>query len=234
VTGRRLVLAAGLLLVLVGCQASAGDDAGGAEPPDRSTAAASQADGNGIPLVDAIRRIPRAVEHRAGYERDKFRHWVDADHDGCDTRAEILLAQAVQPPKQGPSCKLSGGSWVSYYDGATVADAGELDIDHVVALAEAWDSGASGWSAERREAYANDIAVPRSLLAVTAKSNRSKSDQDPSEWIPPVAAVACQYAADWMAVKFRWSLTADLREQAALEKIAKGCPKTTVSYTLAS
>jgi hypothetical protein len=84
----------------------------------------------------------------------------------------------VKAPKQGDDCALTGGEWLSYYDGKTVTDPSRLDIDHMVPLAEAWDSGAAEWTAERREAYANDLGAEHSLVAVTAKSNRSKGDKD--------------------------------------------------------
>jgi hypothetical protein len=129
---------------------------------------------------------------------------VDADFhhranpsDGCNTRTEVLIAEAVEPPTVGPKCRLTGGRWWSYYDQVWVTSASGLDIDHMGPLAEAWDSGASGWSAQRREAYANDLGAATSLVAVTARSNRSKSDQDPATWLPPAAEVHCRYVAEW-------------------------------------
>lgn len=97
-------------------------------------------------------------------------------------------------------------------------------------LAEAWDSGASTWSAAQREAYANDLGADASLVAVTARSNRSKSDQDPAQWLPPAAEVHCRYAAEWVGTKLRWSLLADRAEAAALLDMAVGCPEQTVTY----
>lgn len=109
----------------------------------------------------------------------------------------------------------------------------KLDIDHVVPLAEAWDSGASKWDADRREQYANDLGADRSLVAVTAKTNRSKADRDPAEWLPPAASAQCTYGADWVGTKLRWKLTADAKERAALEKLAKNCADTVVKYETA-
>ncbi|GGR66029.1 hypothetical protein GCM10010282_68810 [Streptomyces roseolus] len=82
-------------------------------------------------------------------------------------------------------CKLSGGQRPSYCDGQEVTDPGKLDIDHMVPLAEAWDSGASAWDAKRREAYANDQDATASLVAVTARTDRQKADQDSATWMPP-------------------------------------------------
>jgi hypothetical protein len=97
-------------------------------------------------------------------------------------------------------------------------------------LAEAWDSGASAWTVQRREAYANDQGAERSLVAVTARSNRSKSDQDPAQWLPPAPDVHCQYATDWLATKLRWSLTVDPVEQQALRTLAEQCDGATVTF----
>ncbi|KQX30788.1 hypothetical protein ASD97_13180 [Streptomyces sp. Root63] len=115
------------------------------KPSATGTAAPSGAPGGdpdegGLPLADAIKKVPVAEERRTEYERDSFKHWVDEDEDGCATRQEVLLAEAVTAPEQGDRCTLSGGSWTSYYDEAEVTDAKKLDIDHMVPLAEAWDS----------------------------------------------------------------------------------------------
>ncbi len=174
-------------------------------------------------LIALIDQLVVAPEHRRGYSRDLFVHWIDADHDGCDTRREVLIAEAIVAPVVGSGCSLSGGEWVSLYDGLDVTDASQLDIDHVVALAEAWDSGAYGWAPQRREAFANDLGVPWALLAVSASSNRSKGDQDPAHWLPPLASARCVYAVDWVAVKTRWQLTIDAAERQALGRLARDC-----------
>ncbi|MFG3398553.1 HNH endonuclease family protein [Streptomyces parvus] len=205
------------------------------KPPATTATAPSGAPGgspdeSGLPLADAIKKIPIAEEQRTGYERDAFKHWVDEDGDSCTTRAEVLLAEAVTAPKQGARCSLSGGSWLSYYDEVEVTEARKLDIDHMVPLAEAWDSGAHDWTPERREAYANDLDAERSLVAVTARTNRSKADKDPAAWMPPAQSSTCTYLVDWTATKLRWGLTADETEQAALLELAEPCTDSTVEY----
>ncbi|MFE0255130.1 HNH endonuclease family protein [Streptomyces sp. NPDC059010] len=183
-------------------------------------------------LTEAVARLPVATESRDGYDRNKFRHWNsgDAPADGCNTRAEVLLHEAVAPPAVGPGCRLTGGSWFSYYDNTVVTSASGLDIDHMVPLAESWDSGASAWTAQRREAYANDQGAEQSLVAVTARSNRSKADQDPAQWLPPAADAHCRYVGEWVGTKLRWGLAVDDAELAALEGVASGCPGQTVTY----
>jgi hypothetical protein len=194
---------------------------------------AAPADTITLPVRDALAALPVRDESRTGYSRDKFRHWTDADRDGCNTRAEVLLAEAVQPPSTGPKCALTGGSWYSPYDDQYLDSARKLDVDHLVPLAEAWDSGASAWTAKEREAYANDLDDPRALIAVSAASNRSKADQDPSTWLPPAAGYRCQYASDWVADKTRYQLSVDPGEEAALTEALAGCPDVPITVTLA-
>ncbi len=183
-------------------------------------------------LTSGIASIPVGTENRTGYSRDLFKHWVDADGDGCDTRAEVLIAEADTAPAVGSGCSISGGRWYSYYEGGYQTSASALDIDHMVALAEAWDSGAGGWSASRREAFANDLGDSRSLVGVTASLNRSKGDRDVAEWLPPINR--CRYVKDWVATKIRWSLTADSAEVGALEDVAGGCTNSAITVTVVS
>lgn len=142
---------------------------------------------------------------RTGCQRTSFKHWNAGANpsDRCNTRMEVLIAEAVEAPEVGPGCTLTGGVWWSSYDERSVTPAGALDIDHMVPLAEAWDSGAFAWTAARREAYANDLGQETSLVAVTARSNRQKSGQDPAEGLPPSADALCRYGAEWTATKLR-------------------------------
>ncbi|MFC9734339.1 HNH endonuclease family protein [Streptomyces roseolus] len=186
-----------------------------------------------LALADAVDLVPVADESRTGYTRDKFKHWNAGldPADGCNTRAEVLLDEATAAPEVAAGCKLSGGTWLSYYDGQEVTDPGKLDIDHMVPLAESWDSGASNWDAKRREAYANDQDAAVSLVAVTARSNRAKADRDPAEWMPPLPDAQCRYISEWTATKLRWGLTADQAEADALKVYAEACETTVVQYT---
>ncbi|MFI5978875.1 HNH endonuclease family protein [Streptomyces sp. NPDC051452] len=184
-----------------------------------------------LPVRDALAQLPVRGEDRSGYERTKFKDWADADKDGCNTRAEVLKAEAVIAPEQGAKCTLTGGEWYSPYDERYIHGPSGLDIDHLVPLAEAWDSGASTWTAKEREAYANDLGDDRALIAVSATSNRSKAGQDPATWMPPAAGYRCQYATDWIADKTRWGLSVDATEQAALGEVLDSCPDVPVTVT---
>ncbi|MFE2047949.1 HNH endonuclease family protein [Streptomyces sp. NPDC059459] len=183
-----------------------------------------------IPVRSLLNVLPIADETRTGYQREAFKHWVDADKDGCATRAEVLLEEAVNAPAQTGRCTLTGGTWYSPYDDTYVDGPRSIDIDHLVPLAEAWDSGAGTWTAAEREAYANDLDDQRALIAVTAKSNRSKSDQDPTTWQPPADTYRCQYFTDWVTIKSRWGLAIDPAEQQTLTNLADDCPNTPVTF----
>lgn len=181
------------------------------------------------PVVDAIEVLPVAAEVRTGYDRALFRHWVDADGDCQNARQEVLVAEALAPLTYTTTrnCTVATGSWFSYFDAQTFTSASSVSIDHLVALAEAWDSGASTWTAAQRQAFANDLGDDRSLVAVSISSNSSKSDADPATWLPTFER--CRYVADWVAVKIRWSLAVDLAEQTALRNVAAGCPATALT-----
>jgi hypothetical protein len=170
-----------------------------------------------------LKTLPVRSEARSGYQRTLFNHWGDADRDGCDTRAEVLIRQSQVTAQVTSGCRVYRGRWVSAYDSVVVTDPSTLDVDHVVPLAEAWDSGASRWSDTTREAFANDLTFTGSLLAVTASTNRSKGDQDPADWMPGSSAYRCTYVATWIAVKYRWSLSVDGRESSALRRQVSAC-----------
>lgn len=174
-------------------------------------------------LADLLLALTIADEVTAGYDRDLFRHWVDADGDGCDARREVLITEAVIAPVVGSGCSLTGGEWYSVYDGQVTDDPSKFDVDHMVPLKEAWDSGANAWSSETRRAFANDLDLDAALIAVSASSNRSKSDKDPADWLPPLASYHCQYVEDWVQVKIKWQLSVDEREFAAIRSVLAGC-----------
>ncbi len=162
-----------------------------------------------------------AVDHTEGYDRALFKLWVDADNNGCDTRAEVLIKEAVVKPKKGANCKLTGGKWISSYDGVTYTNSSKLDIDHLVPLAEAWRSGAWAWTDKEREIFANFLENDMALNAVTASVNRSKSDKDIANWLPKKNI--CQYLAGWATVKSQFNLTVDVSEAKIINKYYTTC-----------
>jgi len=162
-------------------------------------------------------------EVTSGYDRGLFKHWIDADGDSCNAREEVLIIESLESVTLGAGCKVLAGSWFSSYDAVVITDSSKLDIDHMIPLKEAWDSGANTWSASRRQAFANDIDLPEALIAVSASSNRSKSARDPAEWLPTSISYRCQYVEDWMTVKVKWELSVDAKEFEALRGISVGC-----------
>ncbi|GGM35151.1 HNH endonuclease family protein [Promicromonospora citrea] len=207
---RRLVASAvapALLALLVLVQAPAA----AAYPPDLPSKAVAQAELDALPV--------RAEGASAPYDRDLFPHWITVD--GCTTR-ETVLQRDGDGVEVGSDCYPTTGSWYSEYDGETRTAPADIAIDHVVALAEAWYSGASEWTTARRQDFANDLTGPQ-LIAVTAEVNSSKSDKDPAEWVPPLASKRCAYAKMWIHTKARWDLTVDSAEKSALQPLLDGC-----------
>lgn len=155
-----------------------------------------------------------------GYARDRFPHWRKVD-EFCDVRDAVLKrdGSAVQATR---TCKITRGSWFSPYDAKTYTDPDQIDIDHMVPLANAWRSGADGWTDEQRTEFANDLARPQ-LLAVSRATNRAKGDQDPSTWKPANLDYWCEYARRWIAVKGYWKLTVTGPEKSTLREMLGTC-----------
>ena len=201
-------------------QARLAEEAAEAEKQAEEQAAA---EASAASFEELIAELTIQPEVAGGYDRDLFRHWIDADGDGCDTRREVLIAESTTPVSVGSRCSLSGGTWVSAFDGVSTVDASSFDVDHFVPLAEAWRSGAHAWDSTTRQNFANDLGYEMSLIAVSASSNRSKSDRDPSSWMPRNAEFKCEYVYSWIQVKLRWKLTVDSSEANALRNNWAGC-----------
>ncbi|MCX4693546.1 HNH endonuclease family protein [Streptomyces sp. NBC_01408] len=163
---------------------------------------------------------PKAEGSTSGYSRDLFPHWSTVS-GSCNTRETVLKRDGVNVV-QDSACAAVSGSWYSEYDGATWTAASDLDIDHVVALAEAWRSGANSWTTTKRQQFANDLSRPQ-LIAVTDNVNQAKGDLDPGKWLPPRTAYRCTYARMWVHVKQYWGLSMDSGEKTALTNILNGC-----------
>ncbi|MEV0095143.1 HNH endonuclease family protein [Streptomyces sp. NPDC050738] len=161
-----------------------------------------------------------AAGSTSGYSRDLFPHWI-TQSGSCDTR-EVILKRDGTNVVQSSTCSATSGSWYSQYDGATWTAASDVDIDHMVPLAEAWKSGANSWTTAQRQAFANDLTRPQ-LIAVTDNVNQSKSDQDPATWLPPRTAYRCTYVRAWVQVKYYYKLKVDSAEKSALSSVLNGC-----------
>ncbi|WP_030325564.1 HNH endonuclease family protein [Streptomyces sp. NRRL B-3229] len=161
-----------------------------------------------------------ATENRTGYNRDLFPTWITISGT-CNTR-EYILKRDGSNVVTDSACTATSGSWYSPYDGATWTAASDLDIDHLVPLAEAWDSGASAWTTAQRQAFANDVTRPQ-LLAVTDNVNQSKGDQDPATWMPSLTSYRCTYVRAWVQVKYYYDLSVDSAEKTALTNYLANC-----------
>ncbi|MFB7509820.1 HNH endonuclease family protein, partial [Streptomyces broussonetiae] len=149
------------------------------------------------PPADVVRKelaeLTVAAPHpMTGYSRSKFPHWI-TQYGTCDTR-EVVLARDGQDVVQDEQCRAVSGIWYSAYDGkVSTRPSTEVDIDHVVPLANGWRSGADKWTTAKRRQFANDLTNPQ-LIAVSASSNRQKGDQSPDQWAPPLRSYWCTYA----------------------------------------
>ncbi|MEN9505375.1 MAG: hypothetical protein RI958_1301 [Actinomycetota bacterium] len=202
-------------------------------PPVATTAApppTSPATGSGVRALDVLSFIPVTREQGAGYDRELFDHWI-TQPGGCSTREAVLIRDSLTPAQVDPfGCKVVEGDWSSSYDGAIWQYPSDVDIDHVVALKEAWDSGAWAWTEAQRRSFANDLSDTRTLRAVTDSVNQSKSDKDPSNWLPPLESEWCRYLGDWVAIKARWQLSMDESEAGRIRNVIRQrCPDLTVA-----
>ena len=150
-----------------------------------------------------------------------YRHWIDEERDCQNARHEVLIEESLYTVgfKSTKGRRVASGSWNDPYSGKTITDATKLDIDHMVPLKEAHESGAANWSRERKRAYANDLDDPDTLIAVDRGLNRQKGVKDPAEWLPPNPAYQTEYVRAWVAMKLKWGLTADRQELVALQKL---------------
>ncbi|THA27765.1 HNH endonuclease [Streptomyces sp. RKND-216] len=187
-----------------------------APKPPASTAAPGDGEARRL-LAELDVRQPGTMD---GYSRDRFAHWSDQE-GACDTR-EVVLKRDGKDVRTDADCSAVSGTWHSPYDAGVWTDASDVDVDHMVPLAEAWRSGARAWDDERREAFANDLERPQ-LWAVTDNVNQSKGDEPPDEWKPERRSYWCTYAGHWVAVKHHYALSVTEAEKTALTSMLRSC-----------
>lgn len=191
---------------------------------DTSTATKSQYES----ALTALNKLPvKGRAAKTGYSREQFPHWKDPDKNGCDTRNDILKRDLTKVSfKAGTNnCKVTSGSLLDPYSNRLIAfdlskSASNIDIDHVVALSNAWQTGAFQLTLTQRTNFAND---PLNLLAVDAKLNRQKGDGDAATWLPPYKSYRCTYVARQVSVKSKYKLWVTPPEKAAISKLLDGC-----------
>lgn len=163
---------------------------------------------------------------KTGYSRAAFTHWSDLNRDGCDSRNEILKRDLTQIVfKTGTrDCKVISGQLLDPFSGKTLifsSSKSTVDIDHLVSLSNAWQTGAAYFDKKTRESLAND---PLNLLAVDAKLNRQKGDADAATWLPPLKSFRCEYVARQVAVKAKYLLWITSAERDTILKVLDNCP----------
>ena len=171
--------------------------------------------------------VDESPSQTPAYDRGDWRHWTDEDGDCQDARQEALIAENVGELrfKDSDRCRVAAGVWIAPFTGKRVTDPGDLDVDHMVPLANAHRSGGWAWSPERKRDYANNLDYPGHLVAVTSGANRSKGAKGPEEWRPQQRSYWCAYATDWIAIKSQWRLTTTRSERAALERMLQTCDR---------
>jgi hypothetical protein len=162
---------------------------------------------------------------KTGYARSQFPHWSDPDRNGCDARNDTLKRDLTNITYKAGTreCKVIAGQLIDPFSGKLItfsASGNSIDIDHVVALSNAWQTGAAYFDKSKRTLLAND---PLNLLAVDAKLNRKKGDGDAATWLPPNKAFRCEYVARQVAVKAKYGLWVTKAEKAMMEKILSTC-----------
>jgi hypothetical protein len=167
-----------------------------------------------IPMMSFAEQCPK-------YNRNDYGGWIDADGDCQRTRTEVLIEESVSQVtfRSSRNCKVVSGKWNDPFSGRTFTDPSMLDIDHVVPLKEAHESGAWKWNRGKKHEYANYLRDRNHLMAVYRSENRSKGYKDPAEWLPSNSTYRKTYARTWIEIKNRWGLTADSRELDALRQI---------------
>jgi hypothetical protein len=163
-----------------------------------------------------------APEGGTPYRRkDWMEQWADTDNDCRSTRHEILESQSLEPVAWSPDgCKVYRGAWLCPYTGITFKDSRKVDIDHVVALKEAHESGAWNWPKALQTQFANGMD-PEELIPVEKKTNQKKSDLDPKDWLP--REDTCGYIARWARIKSRWNLSVDPQEAEVIQDLFGKC-----------
>jgi hypothetical protein len=253
---RPVLAVIGLLIALTaaGCNSAGSSSTGSGAPKAPSTAAlttsvpvtpstalpATGAPSSSIATTGSPATILATLPIRpstglAGYSRDQFGPaWADVNHNGCDTRNDVLnrdlTGKSWQPNTH--NCVVVAGTLADPYSGSMIsfakAQASVIQIDHVVALGNAWSTGARGWTASRREQFAND---PLELLAVSGRLNQAKGDADAAGWLPPNAGFDCTYVARQIDVKAAYGLWVTPPEHQAMATVLARCGEASPAET---
>ena len=169
-------------------------------------------------ISNVMQRIPK-------YNRKEWRHWNDEDRDCQNTRHEVLIMESLSPVKfkSDRGCQVLEGRWIDSYTGKTIHKSGDRDIDHMIPLKNAHDSGGWAWSDARKKSFANDLEDADHLIAVSSSANRQNGAKGPDQWKPSNRGYLCEYARDWIRIKANWELTVTGDEWEALQEMLETC-----------
>ena len=190
----------------------------------------AQAESAASALSVIEQQVTKGRAAKTGYTRAQFgQTWADVDRNGCDTRNDILKRDltSITYRAKTRNCVVESGTLVDRYSGETInfvkgnISSMEVQIDHVVALSNAWQTGAFKLTADQRKALSND---PLNLFAVKGRLNSQKGDGDAATWLPPLKSFRCNYVAQQIAVKAKYSLWVTAPEKAAMVSILAKCP----------
>ena len=183
----------------------------------------AQADQDALTVLNSLEVKGRAA--KTGYTRAQFSHWSDLDRNGCDARNDTLKRDLTEVIYKAGTrdCKVISGLLLDPYSGKVItfsSTKSTIDIDHVVALSNAWQTGAAYFDKTKRQQIAND---PLNLLAVDFSLNRQKGDGDAATWLPPLKSYRCDYVARQIAVKAKYGLWVTQPEKSAIIKLLEKC-----------
>ena len=176
-------------------------------------------------ISDIALNISDNVQNLPDYDRDDWNHWTDADRDCQNTRHEVLIEESLVEVtfKSADGCQVATGKWVDKFTGETITDATSLDVDHMVPLKNAHDSGAWAWDKSRKKDFANNMSYSDHLIAVSSSANRSKGSRGPDQWKPSDKSYWCDYVLDWIQIKEKWDLTVTSAEWDAIQQMLTTC-----------
>jgi hypothetical protein len=174
-------------------------------------------------IINKLDALPVRDEYQLGYSRYRFGLWRDDDNNGCTSRDEVLVRDAVESVSRTKPCDIVAGEWRSLYEDAVVNDPDAMTVDHVVGLWETWKSGGWDWTDAQRNDYLNDLETRNVMLAVSKAALKDKAGADPKDWLPPNVAFRCQYLQTWVDVKTAWKLAVDAGERESIAAAALNC-----------
>ena len=192
-------------------------------PPTSTVSPANSISSYILNLVESLVVNDNPKSALPSYNRSSWKHWNDEDSDCINARHEVLIEESTTSVVMDGNCRVGAGQWFGVFTGEQFSNPSNLDVDHMVPLKNAHDSGGWAWSASKKEEFANYLGFAGHLLAVSASANRSKGASGPESWKPTRTDYWCQYGSDWAEIKATWALTVTSHEKTALIDMVNKC-----------